>query len=60
MKNKPIKIRAVWTINPKSRIKEDKKQSNNPCDNCRAYLYNEEACLDCSAGINGIEEIGNA
>jgi len=54
-KQKPIKIRKTWIINPKERIKEDKpKPSNNSCDNCKLFLKYPDACIDCMN--NGSEQ----
>ena len=49
---KPLgKLRAVWIINPKSRIKEDKKIEKGDCINCE-FFGDPEVCLECeSIGI---------
>jgi len=59
MKNKPIKLRKFWEINPKTQIKLDKeKPSNNPCDNCKLFLKYPDACIDCMN--NEVEQKGGA
>jgi len=45
-KDKPIKIRREWKINPKERIREDKK-SKDICEKCGKYKTNPKACIDC-------------
>lgn len=47
MKNKP-KIRAVWAINPKTRIKEDKRPEDNYEDICNCCLFEgTDFCRTC-------------
>jgi hypothetical protein len=55
-KNKPIKIRKTWNINPKERIKEDKIKKDT-CEKCKIYLTNPELCKDCEKYT---EKIDNA
>jgi len=45
-KDKPIKIRREWNINPEERIREDKK-SQDICEKCRKYQTNPDACIEC-------------
>jgi len=45
-KNKKIKIRRTWKINPVEQVKEDKEEID-PCEECGIYKTNPEACLKC-------------
>lgn len=51
------KIRKTWAINPRERIKEDKKVKEQ-CEKCKKYETNPYACIDCDK--EEIEQIGNA
>jgi len=53
------KIRKTWVINPRERIKEDKK-SFNPCEKCGRYKTDPEGCIKCKYYEEPIQEIGNA
>jgi hypothetical protein len=41
------KIRQVWEINSKERIKEDKKSPASSCDECGLYLTDPRMCINC-------------
>lgn len=45
-KDKPIKIRREWKINPRERIREDKEPDySSPCERCKNISV--EQCKDC-------------
>jgi hypothetical protein len=47
-KEKPIKIRRAWKINPKERIRDNKEKfPSNPCGDCYLYIISPEVCLEC-------------
>jgi len=52
MKDKPIKIRKEWQINPVERIRED-KLSLDICEKCMKYKTNPKACIICEFGEIG-------
>lgn len=52
MKDKPIKIRREWNINPRERIRED-KPALDICEKCGKYKTNPKACLECEYGEIG-------
>ncbi len=43
-KDKPIKIRKTWKINPRTRIKEDKENISSGCEKCGLYKTNPQMC----------------
>ena len=58
-KNNPIKIRRTWTRHPAEKIKPNAdKISNNPCEGCKYYLTDPEACIWCS--FDESEQVGGA
>jgi len=45
------KTRQTWEINPKSRVKEDKKEKDM-CEECGLYETDPEACMNCDETLD--------
>jgi hypothetical protein len=46
-RQKPIKVRREWRINPRERVREDKRIEDevNPCQRCT--MIDTDTCLEC-------------
>ena len=46
-KDKPIKIRRIWTRHPAEKIKENEDRKEH-CELCGLYKTDPEACVYCN------------